>query len=116
MLGDRTYEPLVPSVSEGQRSYGSECGFRRMVSQLVQASGVRFSPKDFRSTFAQAAKDRGVSVEAVSRAMRHRNTKTTESYYARMRPGAAFKELREAFLNPVKSCRTKVARTTKSLQ
>lgn len=76
--------------------------FRKMVCQLVRASGVRFSLKDFRSTFAQAAKDRGVSIEAVSRAMRHRNTKTTEQYYARMRPEAAFKELREAFLNPVK--------------
>lgn len=71
------------------------------MSQLVKASGVRFSPKDFRSTFAQDAKDRGVNIEAVSRAMRHKSTKTTEAYYARIRPEAAFRELREAFLNPV---------------
>lgn len=103
MLGDRIHEALVPFVSEGELSYWSECGFRKMVCQLVQVSGVRFSLKDFRSTFAQSAKDRGVSIEAVSRAMRHRNTKTTEQYYARMRPEAAFKELREAFLSPVKS-------------
>jgi len=35
--------------------------------------------------------------------MWHRNTKITEQYYARMRPEAAFKELRETFFNPVKA-------------
>lgn len=32
--------------------------------------------------------------------MRHRSTKTTEAYYARMRPEAAFRELRERCPTP----------------
>lgn len=67
---------------------------------MVALSGVRLSLKDFRSSFAQWAKDRGVSIEAVSRALRHRSTKTTEAYYARMTPETAFRELREALLSP----------------
>jgi len=39
--------------------------------------------------------------------MRHRNTQTTEQDHARMRPEASFKELREAFLNPVKAVERK---------
>ncbi len=66
-----------------------------MAADLRSSSGVRFAMKDFRSTFAQVASDHGVSIEAVSRAMRHKSTKTTERYYARMRPERAFKELRE---------------------
>jgi len=42
-----------------------------------------------------------VSIEAVSRAMRHKSTKTTERYYARMQPVRAFRELREKFATPV---------------
>ncbi len=64
---------------------------------------MRFSLNDFRTTFAQAAKDRGVSIEAVSQALRRRNTRTTETYYARMRPDEAFRQLRQAFLLPVEA-------------
>ncbi len=85
----------------------SEASFRKMVADLVEASGVRFSLKDFRSTFAQVAKDHGASIESVSRAMSHRGTKTPEAYYARISPKAAFRELRE-------QCAPEVARTTSS--
>ncbi len=76
-----------------------------MVPDSVEVSGVRFSPKDFRSAFAQVAKDHGASIESVSRAMRHRSTKATDAYYARISPKAAFQELRER-------CAPEVARTT----
>ena len=52
----------------------------------------------FWSTFAQMAKDRGVQIEAVSRALRHSNTPTTGQYYARIRADDAFAELEKAFL------------------
>jgi hypothetical protein len=71
----------------------------------AEASGLRFSLKDFRSTFAEVAKDHGASIKSVSRAMRHPSTKTTEAYYARISPKAAFQELRER-------CAPEVTRTT----
>ncbi len=86
---------LIPAEWADGRLPWSEASFRKIVADLVEASGVRFSLKDFRSTFAQVAKDHGASIESVSRAMRHRSTKTTEAYYARISPKAAFQELRE---------------------
>lgn len=44
------------------------------------------------------AKDRGVPIEVVSKALRHTSTATTEAYYARIRSEAAFEPLRRAFL------------------
>ncbi len=105
LLVGRNSEWLIPAHwSDGELPW-SEASFRKIVSDLVEASGVRFSLKDFRSTFAQVAKDHGASIESVSRAMRHRSTKTTEAYYARISPKAAFQELRER-------CAPEVARTT----
>jgi hypothetical protein len=52
----------------------------------------------FRATFAQMAKDCGVQIEAVSRALRRSNTRTAEQYYARIRADDAFAELERAFL------------------
>jgi len=59
---------------------------------------VAFHLKTFRATFGQAAKDRGASIEAVSRALRHRSTRTTEQYYARIRTETAFQELENLWL------------------
>lgn len=56
--------------------------------------------KTFRATFAQAAKDAGAPIQAVSRALRHRTTKTTEAFYARIRADDAFREIDRAFERP----------------
>lgn len=105
LLKGRTCEWLIPMpkgwYGEGQEfvPWPDAC-LRKMASDLREASGVRFAMKDMRSTFAQTAKDADVSIEAVSRAMRHKSTKTTERYYARMRPEQAFRELREKCATP----------------
>ena len=103
-ISGRTCELLIPTSwpddDQGFKPW-SEASLRKIVSELVKLSGVRFSLKDFRSTFGQNAKDHGVSIEAVSRAMRHASTVTTERYYARMRPQSAFRELRAKFATPV---------------
>jgi integrase len=70
---------------------------RKLKGELERVSGVRFHLKTFRATFAQLAKDNGASIEAVSRALRHASTKTTEAYYARIRGEAAFRELETAW-------------------
>jgi integrase len=105
LLNGKTSEWLIPAEWADGRLAWSEASFRKIVADLVEASGARFSLKDFRSTFAQVAKDHGASIESVSRAMRHRSTKTTEAYYARISPKDAFRELRER-------CAPEVARTT----
>lgn len=51
-------------------------------------------------TLAQMCKDQGASIEAVSRARRHRTAKTTEISYARIRPEDAFREIEEALDRP----------------
>ena len=73
----------------------------KLKRKLAERSGVRFSIKTFRTTFAQLAKDHGASIEAVSKALRHRSTKTTEAYYARIRAEDAFADLERAFERPV---------------
>jgi hypothetical protein len=57
----------------------------------------------FLVTFAQAAVDRGAPIEAVSRALRHESTKTTEAYYACIRAEGACAEIEEAFERPVRA-------------
>lgn len=60
-------------------------------------AGMPFKLQQLRASFAQMCKDQGASIEAVSRALRHRTTKITEIYYARIRPEDAFRELEDAF-------------------
>lgn len=96
---DRTVcEWLVP-----YRRVSSEIGpwseplLRKLKAELARASGVEFHLKTFRATFAQQVKDAGVHIEAVSRALRHKSTNTTEAYYARLRADDAFRQIEEAF-------------------
>ncbi len=47
--------------------------------------------------YVDLAKDGGAPIEAVSKAFRHKNTITTERYYARLTEDAAFSELEAVF-------------------
>jgi integrase len=79
----------------------SDTLLRKLKSDLQEQSGVRFRGiKTFRATFAQSAIDKGAPIEAVSRAMRHGSTRTTEAYYARIRASSAFAEIERAFAQP----------------
>jgi integrase/recombinase XerD len=95
-------EWLVPyrRVS-GEIGPWSDPVFGWLKSELARRSGVVFSLKTFRATFAQNAKDRGAPIEAVSRALRHASTHTTEAYYARIRADDAFAEIERAFARPL---------------
>lgn len=97
--GLEDHEALIPfRWRDGTMGYWPDAMFGKLKADLEAGSRVRFSLKTFRATFAQMAKDRGVQIEAVSRALRHQNTKTTEQYYARIRADDAFSELEHAFL------------------
>src|SRR5437867_4869587 len=105
-LGGEKSEWLIPLRKENLgQSIGpwSDAWLRKLKADLQERSGVKFHGlKTFRATFPQTAKDNGASIEAVSRAMRHRTTKTTEAYYARIRADRAFAEVERAFERPVK--------------
>ena len=68
-----------------------------LVGEIERMAGVRFKIKDFRPTFAQLNKDRNVGIEAVSKMLRHRTTRTTELFYARIRDEKAFAEAERAW-------------------
>jgi len=58
---------------------------------------ISFHIKDFRATFCQQSIDRGASTSAVSVMMGHSSTKTTETYYGRMRTEKALADINAAW-------------------
>lgn len=100
-LGGQECEWLVPyrRVS-GELGPWSDAILGQLVCELARRSGVKFSLRNLRATFGQMAKDRGATIEAISRAMRHGSTRTTEKYYARVRADDAFRELERVFERP----------------
>lgn len=92
----------------------SEPMLRKLKGELARRSGVFFSLRTFRTTFAQRAKDLGVSIEAVSRALRHASTEPTEAFYARIRADDAFHEIEKAFDEPKVRARRGVAENPRS--
>ena len=113
-LKDQGFEdatPLIPSTPTKRTGYVpsfyTHNGFEVLKLEVEQLSGVKFQIKDFRSTFAQSSKDRGVSIEVVSKALGHASTKTTESFYARIRDRDALRELEDAWSLPIGSYASK---------
>lgn len=101
-LEGRECEWLIPyrRVS-GEIGPWSAAMLRKLKAEIQERSGVSFKGlKTFRATFAQRAIDAGARTDAVSRAMRHASTKTTEAYYARIRADHAFAEIERAFARP----------------
>jgi integrase len=101
-LEPASVEPLFPYIGrDGKTSYWTPRQWNRLKVFVGQASGVSFRWKDLRPTFAQYAKDKGAAIEAVSKALRHTSTRTTEMYYARIRSESAFSQMRQAWEAPV---------------
>ncbi len=99
-------EPLLPfwnrsSTKNPIVGYWEEARRNDLQRAVERVSGLGFKWKDRRPTFAQTAKDRGVPMEAISKALRHTSTATTEAYYSRIRATTAFESLRRAFSVPV---------------
>jgi len=100
-LARESCEALIPyRRMSGLVGPWSAAMLRKVKAELERISGVRFHLKTFRATFGQNAIDAGARIEAVSRAMRHKSTKTTEAFYARIRADRAFREIEEAFNRP----------------
>jgi integrase len=91
-------EALVPHVSKsGKAGYWTDGMWGKVKADAEEWSGIHFRIQELRATFGQMCKDRGASIESVSRALRHRTTKTTELYYTRIKAEDAFRELERAY-------------------
>lgn len=89
-------EPLFPFLPRyGKLKYWNDNAWREIAAQISISTGVKFRWKDMRPTFAQKAKDDGVPIEAISKCLRHKSTRTTELYYARIRSETAFSLMRQ---------------------
>ncbi len=80
----------------------SDAMLGQLKGELAKRSGTDFSLKTFRATFAQLGIDGGARTEAVSRALRHHSTRTTETYYARIRADDPFHEIERALSRPAR--------------
>jgi integrase len=90
-------EALVPKVTEGIADYWTDGMWGKVKAKAERWSGIKFRIQTLRATFGQMCIDWGGRPDAVSRALRHKTTRTTELYYARIRSDHAFRLLEEAF-------------------
>lgn len=95
--GCESCEALVPKVSDGVGSYWTDAMWGKIKAEAQRRSGIQFRIQTLRATFGQMCIDWEVRLDAVSRALRHTNTRTTELYYARIRPSHAFRLIDEAY-------------------
>lgn len=80
----------------------------KMRYDLIDASGVDFDFRMLRRCCGQFLRDRGVAIDAVSKILRHKTTRTTELYYARIRDSKAYEEVEDAWSRrPLASQETK---------
>ncbi|MFH1579721.1 MAG: site-specific integrase [Thermoplasmatota archaeon] len=73
------------------------CTIKHWKKELEEESGVKFTIHGLRRTYGQILLDRGVPIEAVSLAMGHASTLTTEKHYCRKDPDSARLEVVNAF-------------------
>lgn len=96
-LDGEPHPALIPyRHMDGRLDYWPAAILGKLKARVENLSGVPFQIRTFRATFGQRALDGGSHVENVSRAMRHRTTKTTEMFYARVRPDRALEDVRRA--------------------
>lgn len=106
------FEALVPHVSRaGTLSEWTDGMWGKVKDDAQKWAKIPFSFRAFRATFAQMCKDKGAGIEAVSKALRHRTTKTTETYYARIRGEKAFQELEQAWLEKTEPANSQMKKT-----
>ena len=105
-------EPLVPFVRRsGEVTYWTEGMWGKVKDMAQEWTGIKFNMRILRASFGQMSKDRGASIESVSRAMRHGSTRTTELYYARIRPKMAFRELEQAWAEKPEPAHSQMQKT-----
>jgi integrase len=92
--------PLIPYICRKGVEYWRYQSLENLKLEIEKQVGFKFKLKDYRSSFCQIAIDRGAALQAVSKVMGHGTTKTTESYYGRMRDEPAIAEIERALSKP----------------
>ena len=92
---------------EGTVSEWHDAQWRKMMDKVRQESGVDFTSKVLRPTFAQKAVDNGndpqnpdgmaVAIGQISKCLGHKKTATTETYYASLSKETAFARVSRAW-------------------
>lgn len=95
--GIESCEALVPKITNGFAEYWTDGMWGKIKAKAEKWSGIKFRMQTLRATFGQMCIDWGGRPDAVSRALRHKTTRTTELYYARIRTDHAFRLLDEAY-------------------
>jgi len=91
-------EPLIPCVRGGPVRYYTVSAFTHIKAAIAEASRVQFKLKDYRATFAQRCIDLDPNLlTSVSRALGHKSSVTTETFYARIGEAPAIKQIQDAW-------------------
>lgn len=97
-LEPEAVEALIPN---DRGDCYSEAGWRqRRLKTFADAGIERANFRVLRPSFAQRLKDRNAPIEAVSKALRHSSTATTERFYARIRTERAWDDLERLWEAP----------------
>ncbi len=76
-------EALFPAIYDDGDGFLSTNGIEELKGIVEKEVGFSFDLRACRRTFGQMCLDQGISVEAVSIALGHAPTKTTENFYCR---------------------------------
>ena len=91
-------EPLIPCVRGGPVRYYTVSAFTHIKAAIAEASSVQFKLKDYRATFAQRCIDLDPNLlTPVSKALGHKSSVTTETFYARIGEAPAIKKIQDAW-------------------
>jgi len=94
------FEALIPYSGRDGIGYWPHQKMIDLKSVIERKAKIKFKIKDYRSSFCQLAIDLGADLQAVSKAMGHKSSNTTEHYYGRIRDDSAIAEIERAFMEP----------------
>lgn len=92
-----TLFPAVRSLKAGKSDVYSANSTTVLRGIVKAETGVDYNLQKTRRTYGQVALDEGVPLDAVSRMMGHKTSRTTETYYARKKNNKAIAEAKAAW-------------------
>jgi integrase/recombinase XerD len=93
-------DALFPAIGDKEDGYFAANSLSMLKKLVEDDIGAKFELRACRRTFGQGCIDGGASIEAVSKALGHATTKTTETYYCRKTEDAAIRELQASWNAP----------------
>ncbi len=98
-VGQPSAKPLIPTMQHGKATVYAAQVLWRLKHRIEEESGVVFALKHLRSTYGQQILDRDSSkLTAISLAMGHSSTRTTEQYYVGLKEENMIRELSALFV------------------